>query len=100
MLDVVLREPIKKQLRLKFNYRIENSVWQVEIIVRKYGLFYKDGEIAFSKLKSFLSNAISGKKTVELIIRSNRDVLFGRLAEIMDIARKSGIRKIHFAVEK
>ncbi len=70
------------------------------VIKRDGGLLLNEDEVTERQLFRRLSQAFTLQSSRELIIQSDRGVPFGRVIEVMDIAKKAGAENMSFLVER
>ncbi len=74
---------------------------EVFVIIKKDGtVLLNDTEIPLLKLYAALSNLYSGTSSRDLQLISDKDVQFGRVVEVMDIAKKAGAENISILTER
>jgi biopolymer transport protein ExbD len=70
------------------------------IIKRGGGLVVNEEEVTDRQLFRILSQTYALQAPKELVIQSDRGVSFGRVIEVMDIAKKAGAENMSFLVER
>jgi biopolymer transport protein ExbD len=70
------------------------------IIERGGGLVLNEEEVTDMQLFRRLKQAYALQASRELVIQSDRGVAFGRVIEVMDIAKKAGAENMSFLVER
>jgi len=70
------------------------------VIKRDGGLLLNEVEVTENQLFRRLSQDFTLQRSRELIIQSDRGVPFGRVIEVMDIAKKAGAENMSFLVER
>lgn len=73
---------------------------KITLVIDKAGALYLEGEkIDNSALTARLEELIEKKNFARLILQADKDVRHGRVVEIMDIAKSSGIDSIIIAAQ-
>jgi biopolymer transport protein ExbD len=70
------------------------------VIKRDGGLLLNEDEVTERQLFRRLTQTYTLQSSRELIIQSDRGVPFGRVIEVMDIAKKAGAENMSFLVER
>jgi biopolymer transport protein TolR len=69
-------------------------------VLRTGELLLGGEEISDERLEKTLKRMLAVRQTREVVIQSDKDVPFGRIIEVMDLAKKSGAGTLSFLVEK
>jgi biopolymer transport protein ExbD len=69
-------------------------------VLRNGELLLGGEEVTDERLERTLKRMLAFRQTREVVIQSDRDVPFGRIIEVMDLAKKSGAGTLSFLVEK
>jgi len=78
-----------------------SSVPHVSVIIKRGGgLVVNEEEVTDRQLFRILSQTYALQSPKELVIQSDRGVSFGRVIEVMDIAKKAGAENMSFLVER
>ena len=73
----------------------------VSITIKKNGALLLNSEpVTEDLLEVYLSTFFSDPANREVMIKSDKEVRFGRVIEIMDISKKAGAENISFLVEQ
>lgn len=74
---------------------------EISVTIKKDGaVLLNDIEIPLPKLYTALSNLYSGTSSRDLQLISDKAVQFGRVVEVMDIAKKAGAENISVLTER
>lgn len=80
--------------------KTEDNIQKLDIIIAvdKEGLITLNREpIEINNLKAALTHAIQEKKQKEIIFRGDKEIIFGKFTNIMDIAKSAGAES--FSIE-
>jgi len=69
-------------------------------IFKDGGLLLNGNAITDERLASRLKRLHAFQRSEEVVIQADRGVVFGRVVEVMDISKSSGMEKISFLVEQ
>ena len=71
---------------------------KITLVIDKSGEVYLEGEkISNESLKEKVEDLIKKKKLVQLILQADKDTAHGKVVEIMDLAKSSGVNSIVIA---
>lgn len=78
-----------------------SGVPKVSVIIKRGGgLVLNEEEVTDMQLFRRLKQTYALQASRELVIQSDRGVAFGRVIEVMDIAKKAGAENMSFLVER
>ena len=76
----------------------ENNEERITLIMDRSGNCYLEGEkIGKDILEKRLKELVKDKGLIYLILQADKDVSHGKVVEIMDLAKRSGVRSIIIA---
>ncbi len=76
----------------------ESDEFKTTVLIDKRGAIYFDGKnIGLKGLKTKLEKLVEQNGIVHLILQADKNVKHGRVVDVMDIAKASGIRSIIIA---
>ena len=74
---------------------------EIMITIKNDGIVLLNGrEMGDERLLRSLKRSVISGQSKEVVILSDKEVVFGRVVEIMDISKKSGVHNISFLVER
>ncbi len=71
----------------------------VVTVTKKNQIFLNTKKVSLKNLPVQLKNALAKRKEKMLIIKADKDVLYGTVVQIMDIAKINGVEKLAIATE-
>ena len=74
---------------------------KITVSVLKDGSLYLNDElIALGNLPALLQQELRGREEKVVVIKADRDIIFQRVVEVMDLGKKAGADRFLFATER
>jgi len=71
----------------------------VLVLTRDQRLYLNDDPIQLTELRTRLHEHLRARNDAVVIIKADRDVIHGRVVEVMDIAKEAGVTRLAIATE-
>ncbi|MBW2066055.1 MAG: biopolymer transporter ExbD [Deltaproteobacteria bacterium] len=79
---------------------VESSNSKIILVIDREGSIYLEGKkVGTGALRTRLEDLVKEKGFVQLVLQADKDVRHGRVVEVMDIAKSSGINAVIIAAQ-